>query len=136
MKQDPKNYLTSAIKENTLMLDINLFNAEDIPSFQILLTLPFQKVHISAQEAAPQSPRKVKDNNSQSQNIKAKAFAETGKFKDFLKCLGHAIEENISIRILKIESIALSSRLLKELTESIRKTKSLRELSLPNCSLT
>jgi hypothetical protein len=53
-----------------------------------------------------------------------------------MAAVGHAVETNSHIKVLQIERVAISLRALKELSEGVRKTQTLRELTLVDCGLT
>jgi hypothetical protein len=57
------------------------------------------------------SPTKNKNNSIQ---IQGKLFHETPKFKDFARTISMALHENTSIKILRIERIPISTKIIKE----------------------
>lgn len=128
LKTDPKAYLAAAIRDNALLLDLALFLPDDLPLLPLLLALPLHSLHFFTPDSSQTSPKKPQQ--------PPKTFVDHPKFKDFLRCVGQALEENPSIRVLKLERTPLPTRCLKELADSLRKTKSLRELSVTRCGLT
>lgn len=122
LKQQPKNYLTTALKDSTFVLDLSQFIPDDIIFFQIAVNLPINKLHIFMPEQQTGSPSKSKANIQ----TQGKSFYQTHKFKDFLHIISNALHDNNSIKTLKVERIPLSTKMIKEFSDGIKNTKSLR----------
>ena len=82
LKQDPKNYLVTAFKDNNLLLDLTPFTPEDLPFFQIMTSLPIHKIIINTPDPNNEkSPGRNKSKDKDPLSLKVKTFPETPKFR-------------------------------------------------------